>query len=230
VETTPATEFEDEEQSIDAATFFARANGLIVEVEGSWDGASLTADKAEIEREDGVVTPPPPPPPTGGNTAPVARAGTSRTVAPGTVVALDASASSDADGDTLSFAWTLTRPAGSSAVLSGGTTATPGFTADVAGSYTATVTVSDGQASSSASVTITAQAPGTGLDGAALYSTNCARCHGAINAIQMMPVSNRNVTDIQRAIAANRGGMGSLSVLSTAQLQAIVDAMAAANP
>ena len=230
VETTPATEFEDEEQSIDAATFFARANGLIVEVEGSWDGASLTADKAEIEREDGVVTPPPPPPPTGGNTAPVARAGTSRTVAPGTVVTLDASASSDADGDTLSFAWTLTRPAGSSAVLSGGTTATPGFTADVAGSYTATVTVSDGQAGASASVTITAQAPGTGLDGAALYSTNCSRCHGAINAIQMMPVSNRNVTDIQQAIAANRGGMGSLSVLSTAQLQAIVDAMAAANP
>jgi hypothetical protein len=230
VETTPSTEFEDEEQSIDAATFFARANGLVVDVEGLWDGASLTADKAEIEREGGVVTPPPPPPPAGGNMAPVARAGTSRTVAPGTAVTLDASASSDADGDTLTFAWTLTRPAGSSAVLSGATTATPGFTADVAGSYTATVTVSDGQAASSASVTITAQAPGTGLDGAALYQSNCSRCHGAINAIRMMPVSNRNVTGIQQAIAADRGGMGSLSSLTVAQLQAIVDAMAAANP
>lgn len=231
VETTPSTEFEDGEQGIDVATFFARAGGAIVDVEGNWNGTTLTADKAEIEHEGGTITPPPPPPPpVGGNTAPVARAGTARTVTPGTAVTLDASASSDADGDTLTFAWTLTRPAGSSAVLSGDTTATPGFTADVAGSYVATVTVSDGQASSSASVTITAQAPGTALDGAALYSTNCSRCHGAINAIQMMPVSNRTVDGIQQAIAANRGGMGSLSFLTVAQLQAIVDAMAAANP
>ena len=104
------------------------------------------------------------------------------------------------------------------------------FTADVAGSYVATVTVSDGQASSSASVTITAQAPGSGLDGAALYTTNCSGCHGAINSIRLMPVSNRNVTDIQRAISADKGGMSFLSSLSVAQLQAIVDAMAAANP
>jgi mono/diheme cytochrome c family protein len=230
VETTPATEFEDSDQAIDAATFFARANGAIVDVEGSWDGASLTAGKAEIEHEGGTVSPPPPPPPGGGNTAPVARAGTARTVAPGTLVSLDASASSDAEGDTLTFAWTLMRPAGSAAVLSAATSATPSFTADVAGSYVATVTVSDGQASSSASVTITAQAPGSGLDGAALYQSNCSRCHGSITAIQMMPVSARNVPDIQRAIAANRGGMGSLSFLTAAELQAIVDAMAAANP
>jgi len=230
VETTPATEFEDEELRIDAATFFARANGAIVDVEGSWNGATLTADKAQIEREDGTVNPPPPPPPTGGNTAPVARAGTARTVAPGTLVSLDASASSDANGDPLSFAWTLTRPTGSAAVLSAAISATPSFTADVAGSYVATVTVSDGQASSSASVTITAQAPGSGLDGAALYTANCSGCHGAINAIRSMPVSNRNVADIQRAISENRGGMSFLSSLSVAQLQAIVDAMAAANP
>lgn len=50
VETTPGTEFEDEESSIDAALFFATAAGQTVEVEGIWDGASLTASKAEIER------------------------------------------------------------------------------------------------------------------------------------------------------------------------------------
>jgi len=50
VETTPGTEFEDDESSIDAALFFATAAGQTVEVEGSWDGASLTASKAEIER------------------------------------------------------------------------------------------------------------------------------------------------------------------------------------
>lgn len=50
VETTAGTEFEDEESLIDAALFFATAAGQTVEVEGSWDGASLTASKAEIER------------------------------------------------------------------------------------------------------------------------------------------------------------------------------------
>ena len=73
-------------------------------------------------------------------------------------------------------------------------------------------------------------ASAAGLDGAALYAANCSGCHGQITAIVRMPVSNRNVQDIQRAIADNRGGMGFLSSLSVAQLQAIVDAMAAANP
>jgi len=50
VETTPGTEFEDEESSIDAAGFFATAAGQTVEVDGSWDGATLIASKAEIER------------------------------------------------------------------------------------------------------------------------------------------------------------------------------------
>ena len=229
VETTPATEFEDEEQRIDSATFFARAGGQVVDVEGSWNGSSLIASKAEIERQGGTVANPPPPSGTG-NRAPIANAGASQTVAQGALVMLNGSASSDPDGNPLTFAWTLARPAGSTAVLGGAGTSTPSFTADAAGSYTATVTVSDGQLSSSASVTITAQGPSTGLDGAALYAANCSGCHGQITAIVRMPVSNRNVQDIQRAIADNRGGMGFLSSLSVAQLQAIVDAMAAANP
>ncbi len=52
IETTPATEFEDEDDGIDAATFFERANGQLVEVEGRWNGTSLIADEVEIERED----------------------------------------------------------------------------------------------------------------------------------------------------------------------------------
>ena len=35
IETTPTTEFEDEDASIDAATFFARAAGQTVEVDGA---------------------------------------------------------------------------------------------------------------------------------------------------------------------------------------------------
>ena len=37
IETTPATEFEDEDVRIDAATFFARAAGQVVEVDGAWN-------------------------------------------------------------------------------------------------------------------------------------------------------------------------------------------------
>lgn len=156
IETTPATQFEDEDLRIDAATFFARASGLLVEVDGSWNGTSLVAREAEIEREDDmggappVVTPPPTtPPPT-------------------------------------------TPPP---------TTPPP-----------------------------TTPPPPSGLDGAALYSANCAACHGAITAIRLMPASNRNVADIRRAIGDNKGGMGFLNTLTDPQLQAIVDAMRAANP
>ena len=46
----------------------------------------------------------------------------------------------------------------------------------------------------------------------------------------MMPASNRTAADIQRAIAANRGGMGFLSTLTAAEVQAIADAIKAANP
>ena len=232
IETTPETEFEDEESDISAETFFASAAGRIVDVEGRWDGTTLVADEAEIEHEPGTVVPPspPPPPPSGDNRAPLANAGSPSTVTVGTSVTLDARGSSDPDGDALAFSWTLAIPSGSAAALVSPDSSTPSFTADVAGTYTATVEVSDGQLSSTASVTVTAQAAPPSLDGAALYASNCALCHGQITAITRMPVSNRNVTDIRRAIDSNRGGMGFLSSLTDAELQAIVDAMRAANP
>jgi PKD repeat protein len=75
----------------------------------------------------------------------------------GADVSLDGSASSDASGAALTYSWTLTaRPTGSAAVLASATTAKPSFTADVAGTYTASLTVSNAQvASAAATVTIT---------------------------------------------------------------------------
>lgn len=100
------------------------------------------------------VTPPPGP----ANAAPVANAGPNQNVLTNSAVTLDASASVDADGDTLTYKWTLkSRPAGSAAVLSSATDAKPTFTADVAGTYVATLIVNDGKVDSApVDVTITA--------------------------------------------------------------------------
>src|SRR5215831_12130162 len=96
---------------------------------------------------------------TTGNTPPVAKAGTNQTVPVGATVHLDGSASSDVDGDPLTYAWTLiSKPAGSAAALTGANTVSPTFVADKSGSYTAQLIVNDGKIDSAAStVVITTQ-------------------------------------------------------------------------
>ena len=98
----------------------------------------------------------------GKNSPPVATAGSAQNVTTGTPVTLDGSASSDADGNTLSYAWTFkSKPTGSSAVLSSATGAKPTFTPDVAGSYVVSLIVNDGNLDSLApsTVTVTATTP-----------------------------------------------------------------------
>lgn len=92
------------------------------------------------------------------NTAPSANAGTSQTVVVGTKVYLDGTLSLDIENDPISFKWTLAaKPAGSAATLNSTSSPTPNFTADVAGTYLATLVVNDGRTDSgSASVTIVA--------------------------------------------------------------------------
>ena len=98
------------------------------------------------------------------NSAPVANPGAAQNVTTGALVTLNGAASSDVDGDTLSYAWTLTaNPTGSKAVLANSTSAAPTFTADVAGIYITSLTVNDGKVSSAAkTVTVTAAPAGTG--------------------------------------------------------------------
>ena len=79
------------------------------------------------------------------NVAPFANAGPAQLVELGVTVALDGSGSSDANGDPLSYQWrVVSLPAGSTAALSGATTATPHFVPDVAGDYLLGLEVSDG--------------------------------------------------------------------------------------
>jgi hypothetical protein len=80
------------------------------------------------------------------NLAPTAAAGPNQSARPGVAVQLDGSASFDDNTptDLLGFAWTLaSRPAGSTAVLTGADTVSPTFTPDVAGEYIASLIVSD---------------------------------------------------------------------------------------
>lgn len=96
------------------------------------------------------------------NNAPTADAGADQSVTAGDTVNLSGSGSSDVDGDTLSYSWSLTTvPSGSSATLTS-SLVTASFTTDIAGSYVAMLTVSDGKTSNSDTVTITAQEASTG--------------------------------------------------------------------
>lgn len=73
----------------------------------------------------------------------------------GTVTASAASSYSQGNG-TLTYNWSLdTRPAGSAATIAAPTAATLSFTPDIAGSYYASVTVTDGQVSAVSGVSIT---------------------------------------------------------------------------
>jgi RHS repeat-associated protein len=83
------------------------------------------------------------------NTPPTANAGLDQTAAIGDTVTLDGSASSDADGDSLSFSWSLiTVPDGSNSELSEATVVRPTFNPDLAGLYQVSLMVSDGQSES----------------------------------------------------------------------------------
>ncbi len=84
-----------------------------------------------------------------GNVAPVAYAGLDQTVPLTQQAFLDGTGSTDANGETLSYQWTLeSQPTGSIAVLNNPTSPTPTFTVDQAGTYTLSLVVSDGALSS----------------------------------------------------------------------------------
>lgn len=85
------------------------------------------------------------------NTRPVANAGPDQTVVKNSQVTLTGLGSTDADSNPLTYLWSLSVPNGSSATLSSTTAAQPTFTPNVAGAYTATLSVNDGIQNSAAS-------------------------------------------------------------------------------
>lgn len=89
------------------------------------------------------------------NDAPVAHAGANQFGGVGLEASLDGSASSDNNGDTLTYSWSfVSLPAGSSTTLVGPTSETPTFIADVEGLYEIRLTVNDGFVDSEADTVI----------------------------------------------------------------------------
>ena len=92
------------------------------------------------------------------NVKPIANAGTGRTVNIGETVTLDGSGSSDANGDSLTYKWTLTSvPAGSTSSIADATAMVTTFVPDIAETYVVQLVVNDGTVDSDP-VTIQIQA------------------------------------------------------------------------
>ena len=110
-------------------TFMAPASAVLLAFQ------LTVADPGGLSHSDDVTISVP-------NLAPIANAGSDRVVAPNEAVALDGSASSDPNGDALSYRWVLI--GGTIVSLSGITTASPTFTAPAsAATVTLQLTVTD---------------------------------------------------------------------------------------
>jgi len=96
------------------------------------------------------------------NVKPTANAGVDQEVTTGSQVRLDATDSTDANGDSLSYQWSFTSiPAESGATLASPTSVKPTFTADTDGDYVVQLIVNDGQVNSDpVAITITAKTEG----------------------------------------------------------------------
>lgn len=139
-------------------TYLAVGNGRVY-VLGSSSTAGQVIDFGPISQFSCAVYPTSCAPP-------LADPGVARHVAVGSTVVLDGSASTVPTGTTATFAWTLTqKPAGSQAGLDSPGSALSGFTADQAGTYVASLSVSAGPGwtPSIAQVTITAVVSGTSV-------------------------------------------------------------------
>jgi len=89
------------------------------------------------------------------NVAPIARSAPPQSVLLGQPVVFDGSASSDANGDTLSYSWTwVSKPEGSLASMDSATSAKPKFTVDLPGLYAASLVVRDGKTSSESALAV----------------------------------------------------------------------------
>jgi hypothetical protein len=148
------------------------------------------------------------------NSPPVADAGPDQTAKAGDLVTLWGGASSDVDGDSLSFFWMfITVPDGSSAFLSDPEAVNPSFVVDVSGTYVAELIVNDGMVDSSPDTvtinmgnsppvadagpdqTFTSAGKTIQLDGSQSYDSDGDRLTYAWHIISKPPTSSTTLSD-----------------------------------
>lgn len=124
------------------------------------DATDTTATDGAVDTDPGPIDTAPP---TGENRPPEADAGPDADAVIADIVALDASASTDPDGDALTYAWVFTQvPPQSTSTLINETRVDPEFWADRPGSYVIELTVDDGEFTAVDEVVITVEAPNSG--------------------------------------------------------------------
>lgn len=127
------------------------ANTLVIEADTDGNGSA----DWQVERPTNVSPPI--------NTAPTADASLDQNVSQWATVELDGSASSDKEGDPLSYYWTfVSGPTYLS--LTNANTATPSFTANITGTYVYSLTVYDGKSTSQPDTVTVDVAPTTASD------------------------------------------------------------------
>jgi hypothetical protein len=122
------------------------------------------------------------------NVPPLADAGGNDAAAVGDIVTLDGSGSSDANGDPISYTWSIIgRPLGSTALLSSSTGVSVTLTPDRSGDYEVRLIVNDGIVDSAPSdVTITVVITQDALSGALITTVT------TINNINTLDLGNKN--------------------------------------
>ncbi len=168
------------------------------------------------------------------NRPPMANAGPDASSTTNLLVTLNGTASSDPDGNAITYAWTLpTRPAGSAATLASATTARPTFTPDVAGTYVAQLVVNDGQVNSAAdtvNIVVSAPPPPPPVSCDSLKSEfqsvtwgqvlrpSCVNCHAGVSSFTLVPESTAGFNDINFnnfKVEAAKNGNGNIPLILT---------------
>ena len=177
------------------------------------------------------------------NAVPIANAGPDQTVTPGTTVQLTSNASSDGDGDALTYEWRLPlRPPNSRALLDHSAIATPTFVADVVGTYVAQLIVSDGFSSSTpdtVTITVTALADTTPPPAADLtkvtvgYVINSqvtvTGLLGAVEGSTRVTVTNQRTSQVVTVPATSSGSFTARLAAQTGDVLSMVVTDAAGN-
>jgi len=119
---------------------------FITDVDGTYIISLIVNDGSTSSKPDTVTVISSP---TSGNSPPVAHAGHDQNVHIGTMVTLDGSASTDANGHILTYSWSIkSKPSASASTLSNNSIVNPSITPDIDGDYIIELVVNDGVSNS----------------------------------------------------------------------------------